>query len=244
MVSGKLNAAARPRTCSRVEKSAEPLFERLDPPRRAAVVMAILALVLVGLAAGGLRDDRRPLGPAAGAARTWPHGPHVDTSRTNGSATPCGRSCRRARRRNDHRQAQERRNRGGSLSRKRTRHDMAELRFPKRLRLLKPGEFERVMAARSSATDGLVRMYGAANDFGHPRLGLTVSRKRGRRDDAQRWKRALREAFRLAQHELPPATSSASRSATRRPTSSGSSNRCAKLAHRIDAASFAARSDP
>ena len=33
-----------------VEESAEPLLERLDPPRRAAVVMAILALVLVGLA--------------------------------------------------------------------------------------------------------------------------------------------------------------------------------------------------
>ncbi|MEX2093933.1 MAG: hypothetical protein WD971_14700 [Pirellulales bacterium] len=33
-----------------VEESAEPLLERLDPPRRAAVVMAILALVLTGLA--------------------------------------------------------------------------------------------------------------------------------------------------------------------------------------------------
>jgi hypothetical protein len=32
-----------------VEESAEPLIERLDPPRRAAVLMAILGLVLVGL---------------------------------------------------------------------------------------------------------------------------------------------------------------------------------------------------
>jgi hypothetical protein len=30
--------------------SAEPLIERLDPPRRAAVLMAILGLVLLGLA--------------------------------------------------------------------------------------------------------------------------------------------------------------------------------------------------
>lgn len=33
-----------------IEKSAEPLLERLDPPRRAAVLMAILGLVLLGLA--------------------------------------------------------------------------------------------------------------------------------------------------------------------------------------------------
>lgn len=32
-----------------VEESAEPLIERLDPPRRAAVLMAILGLVLLGL---------------------------------------------------------------------------------------------------------------------------------------------------------------------------------------------------
>lgn len=33
-----------------VEESAEPVLERLDPPRRAAVLMAILGLVLTGLA--------------------------------------------------------------------------------------------------------------------------------------------------------------------------------------------------
>jgi hypothetical protein len=31
------------------QKLAEPLFERLDPPRRAAVVMALLAITIVGL---------------------------------------------------------------------------------------------------------------------------------------------------------------------------------------------------
>ena len=32
-----------------VEPAAEPLIERLDPPRRAAVVMALLGIVLVGV---------------------------------------------------------------------------------------------------------------------------------------------------------------------------------------------------
>ncbi|MGD9633387.1 MAG: ribonuclease P protein component [Pirellulales bacterium] len=80
---------------------------------------------------------------------------------------------------------------------------MARLAFPKRLRLLKPGEFDRVMRSRVSAVDGAMRVYGAANELGHSRLGLTVSRRVGGAVERNRWKRALREAFRLAQHELP-----------------------------------------
>lgn len=80
---------------------------------------------------------------------------------------------------------------------------MAGLVFPKRLRLLKPSEFERVMQLRVSAVDGTMRVYGAANELGHPRLGLTVSRRMGGAIERNRWKRVLREAFRLSQHKLP-----------------------------------------
>jgi ribonuclease P protein component len=80
---------------------------------------------------------------------------------------------------------------------------MAPLGFAKRLRLLKPSEFDRVMRARTSAVDGRLRMYGVANELGHPRLGLTVSRRVGNSVVRNRWKRALREAFRLVQHDLP-----------------------------------------
>jgi ribonuclease P protein component len=79
----------------------------------------------------------------------------------------------------------------------------SQFTFPKRLRLLRPPEFDRVMQARASATDGLIRMYIAANELGHPRLGLTVSRKVGGAATRNVWKRALREAFRLTQQELP-----------------------------------------
>jgi ribonuclease P protein component len=81
---------------------------------------------------------------------------------------------------------------------------MPDHRFPKALRLLSPREFERVFAARLSASDASIVIYGAKNDLEHPRLGVTVSRKVGSAVARNRWKRLLREAFRLKQHELPP----------------------------------------
>lgn len=76
--------------------------------------------------------------------------------------------------------------------------------FAKQARLLRPADFERVFAARMSVADGQLRMYAVPNEIGHARLGLTVSRKVGGSVERNRWKRALREAFRLTQYELPP----------------------------------------
>src|SRR5262245_17110528 len=80
---------------------------------------------------------------------------------------------------------------------------MASYRFPKLMRLRKAADFERVFAAQVSAGDKLLIAYGAANGLGYPRLGLTVSRKIGKSTIRGLWKRTLREAFRLCQHELP-----------------------------------------
>jgi ribonuclease P protein component len=80
---------------------------------------------------------------------------------------------------------------------------MTTQHFPKRMRVLNAKDFERVFEARVSASDGRLVLYAAANEVGHPRLGLTVSRRIGGATLRNRWKRLLREAFRLSQHELP-----------------------------------------
>jgi ribonuclease P protein component len=80
---------------------------------------------------------------------------------------------------------------------------MSGLQFPKRVRLLQAAEFERVFAVRNSAGNSSFGLFGAANELGYARLGMTVSRKVGNAVARNRWKRLLREAFRLSQSELP-----------------------------------------
>lgn len=76
-------------------------------------------------------------------------------------------------------------------------------KFPKSAKLLKPSEFDRVFRARNSAADGLIVVYADRGPCTQPRIGLTVSRKCGNAIVRNRWKRSIREAFRLVQHKLP-----------------------------------------
>ena len=80
---------------------------------------------------------------------------------------------------------------------------MNRFEFSRKLRLLRGRQFKHVYGHRCSTADGLLILYGARNDLGFPRLGLTVSRKVGGAVRRNRWKRVIREAFRLSQHELP-----------------------------------------
>lgn len=76
-------------------------------------------------------------------------------------------------------------------------------RFLPRYRLKKPIEFKRVFDERCSAADDRIVVYSAENRLEHPRIGLSVSRKVGGAVERNRWKRLLREAFRLSIADLP-----------------------------------------
>ena len=75
-------------------------------------------------------------------------------------------------------------------------------RFPATYHLRRSLDFKRVYDRRASASDACLIVYVASNDLGHPRLGLSVSRKHGGAVVRNRWKRKLREAFRLSRSKL------------------------------------------
>lgn len=80
----------------------------------------------------------------------------------------------------------------------------APLRFPKRRRLRKRREFERVLAGPALVLSNAYWRVLAAPGEGEARLGIAVSKRRIRKAVARnRLKRIVRECFRH-QHGLPP----------------------------------------
>ena len=69
-------------------------------------------------------------------------------------------------------------------------------RFTKVFRLGRDRDFKHVFSVRHRRESGPLLVYGAPNDLGHARLGLSVSRKVGGAIARNRVKRHLRESFR------------------------------------------------
>ena len=76
-------------------------------------------------------------------------------------------------------------------------------RFPRTKRVRRQSDFDRVYQSDAFAADDVLVIRACRNGLSHSRLGLSVSRRVGNAVVRNRWKRLIRESFRLQQSRLP-----------------------------------------
>ncbi len=79
------------------------------------------------------------------------------------------------------------------------------LRFRPHQRMHTPKEYESVFGQKHCAGDAVLLVFVSLRADGPIRLGTSVGKRLGNSVVRHAWKRAIREAFRGLQHELPPA---------------------------------------
>lgn len=77
------------------------------------------------------------------------------------------------------------------------------LHFRPRHRLRHALEFAAVYDAKMRKSRGPLALFSLPNSLEHSRLGLAIGARAGNAVTRNRWKRTIREAFRLQQHDLP-----------------------------------------
>lgn len=83
------------------------------------------------------------------------------------------------------------------------RNESRKYTFRKRHRLSGRRRYQCVFVGGCRKNAGPISVFGAPNDLGYMRLGLSVNRRVGNAVKRNRMKRLIREAFRLQQHDWP-----------------------------------------
>ena len=81
---------------------------------------------------------------------------------------------------------------------------MADMAYPRSIRIRTRAEFQALNQVGNRLSLGELVVRFRANELGHPRFGLTVSRRVGNAVCRNRVKRHLREAIRVQQGDFGP----------------------------------------